>query len=155
MSSMGGFNLREDFHDDPEALFRRARVSLTPPRRNPPPIHPNSPPTELVRSEIPTEPVFLEPPPPESIHPSSIASTSSGASVKAIHDYTFPTVSNVAVSPNILSGKEEFVLKPALLTMVQVSPFHGKPFEDTNAHLQNFLEICNTISIRGVSQDAI
>jgi len=34
-------------------------------------------------------------------------------------------------------------------------PFHGKPSEDANAALQNFLEICNTISIRGVSQDAI
>jgi hypothetical protein len=38
---------------------------------------------------------------------------------------------------------------------VQASPFHGKPFEDANAHLQNFLEICNTISIRGVPQNAI
>ena len=97
----------------------------------------------------------MEPPPTKPIHPSNIASTSSGASVKAIHDYSFPTISNVAIGPNVLSRKEEFVLKPALLTMVQVSPFHGKPFEDTNAHLQNFLEICNNISIRGVSQDAI
>ena len=52
------------------------------------------------------------------------------------------------MGPNILSGKEEFVLKPALITMVQASPFHGKPSEDANANLQNFLEICNTISIK-------
>jgi hypothetical protein len=152
---MGGFNLPEDFLDNPEALLRRARASLTPSRRNPPPIHQNPPPTNPVRSEIPTEPVFSEPPPIEPIHPSSIASTSFGASVKVIHDYSFPTISNVAVSPNILSGKEESVLRPALITIVQASPFHGKPFEDANAHLQNFLEICNTISIRGVPQNAI
>ena len=104
---------------------------------------------------IPTELVFPEPPPHESIHPSSIASTSNGASVKEIHDYSFPTLSNVAVCLNILSGKEEFVLKPALITMVQANPFYGKPSENANAHLQNFLEICNTISIKGVPQDVI
>ena len=84
---------------------------------------------------IPTELVFSEPPPHESIHPSSIASTSNGASVKEIHDYSFPTLSNVAVCLNILSGKEEFVLKTTLITMVKAIPFHGKPSEDTNAHL--------------------
>ena len=110
---MGGFNLPDDFHDDPEALLQRARASLTPPQRNLPPIRPNPPQTDPVHLEIPTEPIFSEPPPTYPIHPSSIASTSSGASVKTIHDYSFPTVSNVAIGPNILSGKEEFVLKPA------------------------------------------
>ena len=131
------------------------RARLTPPQRNLPLIHPNPLQTDLVHSAIPTDPVFSEPPPTEPIHPSGIASTSSGATVKAIRDYSFPTISNVAIGPNILSGKEEFVLKPTLITMVQASPFHGKPSEDANAHLQNFLEICNTISIRGVPQDAI
>jgi len=61
----------------------------------------------------------------------------------------------VATGPSILRGKEDFELKAALITMVQASPFYGKPSKDANAHLQNFLEICNTISIRGVPQDAI
>ena len=152
---MGGFNLPEGFQDDPEAILRRERTSLTPPWRNLPPIHPNPSQTDPVRSEIPTKLVLFEPPPIEPIHPSSIASTSSGATVKAIRDYSFPTISNVAVGPNILSRKEEFMLKPALITMVQASPFHGKPSKDANAHLQNFLEICYTISIRRVSQDTI
>ena len=132
---MGGFNLPEGFQDDPEAILRRARASLTPPRRNLPPVRPNPSKTDPVHLEILTKLVFSKPPPTELIHPSSIASTSSGATVKAIRDYSFPTISNVAIGPNILSKKEEFVLKPALITMVQASPFHGKPSEDANAHL--------------------
>ena len=52
-SSMGGFNLPDDFHDDPEALLQRARASLIPPRRNLPLIHPNPRPTDPVHSENP------------------------------------------------------------------------------------------------------
>jgi hypothetical protein len=94
---MGGFNLSEDFQIDPEALFRRARASLIPPRRNPPPIRLNPPPTESVYLEISTEPIFSELPPTEPICPSSIASTSFGASVKEIRDYSLPPLSNVAI----------------------------------------------------------
>ena len=82
------------------------RARLTPPQRNLPLIHPNPPQTNPVHSEIPTEPVLSKPPPIEPIHPSSIASTSFGATVKAIRDYSFPTVSNVVVGPNILSKKK-------------------------------------------------
>ena len=39
--------------------------------------------------------------------------------------------------------------------MVQVSPFCDKPNEDAIAHLQNFLELCETIVIRGVAADVI
>jgi hypothetical protein len=39
--------------------------------------------------------------------------------------------------------------------MVQKSPFCGKASEDANAHLQHFLEICSTFSIKGVTQDAV
>jgi hypothetical protein len=39
--------------------------------------------------------------------------------------------------------------------MVQVSPFCGLPSEDTNAHLQQFLELCDTIVIKDVAPEAI
>jgi hypothetical protein len=39
--------------------------------------------------------------------------------------------------------------------MVQQSLFCGKDSEDANAHLQHFLEICSTFTIRGVTQDVI
>src|SRR6185437_12981794 len=39
--------------------------------------------------------------------------------------------------------------------MVQASPLCGKPNEDANAHLQNFLELCKTVTIRGVTANII
>jgi hypothetical protein len=39
--------------------------------------------------------------------------------------------------------------------MVQASPFCSKPNEDANAHLQNFLELCKTVVIRGITADII
>src|SRR6185369_15968021 len=42
-----------------------------------------------------------------------------------------------------------------LITMVQASLFCGKANEDASAHLQQFLELCSTFVIKGVSQDAI
>ena len=39
--------------------------------------------------------------------------------------------------------------------MVQASSFCGKAHEDANAHLQHFLEICSTFTIKGVNQEAI
>jgi hypothetical protein len=45
-----------------------------------------------------------------------------------------------------LVGGAKFKLKPALNMMVQASPFHGKAHEDANAHLQHFLDICETFT---------
>jgi hypothetical protein len=39
--------------------------------------------------------------------------------------------------------------------VVQASPFSGKADEDASAHLQQFLELCSTFVIKGVTQVAI
>jgi len=39
--------------------------------------------------------------------------------------------------------------------MVQVVKFSGKANEDASAHLQDFMEIGNTIAIESVNQDII
>jgi hypothetical protein len=52
-------------------------------------------------------------------------------------------------------GDGSFKLKPALINMGQQSPFCGKASKDATAHLQHFLEICSTFTIRGVTQDAV
>jgi hypothetical protein len=51
--------------------------------------------------------------------------------------------------------EEGFELKPALINMVQANQFCGKAHEDASAHLQHFLEICSTFTIKGVKRDAI
>jgi len=74
---------------------------------------------------------------------------------KILRDFSVPSVANVATGPNINVGDVNFELMSSLINMVQASPFCGKPNEDANAHLQNFLELCKTVVIRGVAANAI
>ena len=74
---------------------------------------------------------------------------------KTLHEYSVPSTANVATGPNVNVGDVNFKLKSSLINMVQASPFCGKPNEDANAHLQNFLELCDTVVIRGVAADVI
>ena len=49
-----------------------------------------------------------------------------------------------------------FEIKLALLQIIQSSvQFYGLANEDPNAHIANFLEICDTFKYNGVSDDAI
>ena len=74
---------------------------------------------------------------------------------KTLRDFSVSSAANVAIGPNTDVGDVNFELKSSLINMVQASPFCGKPNEDANAHLQNFLEHCNTIVIRGVAADVV
>ena len=74
---------------------------------------------------------------------------------KTLRDFSVPSAANVATGPNVDVGDMNFELKSSLINMVQASPFCGKPNEDANAHLQNFLVLCKTVTIRGVTADAI
>ena len=53
------------------------------------------------------------------------------------------------------AGNDGFEMKTGLVNMVQASPFCGKASEDANAHLQNFLEVSNTINPKGTTMDVI
>jgi hypothetical protein len=72
-----------------------------------------------------------------------------------INDFSAPSNANVRTGPKMNIGDGSFKLKPALINMVQESPFCGKASKDANAHLQHFLEIYSTFTIRGVTQDAV
>ena len=74
---------------------------------------------------------------------------------RTIHRFSAPSAANVATSPDVINADTHFELKPALITIVQASPFCGKAQEDANAHLQHFLEMCSTFTIKGVTQEAI
>ena len=123
---MSGFSLSANFVENPEKLVRRVR-----PRVVPPPI-----------SQSTSKPAFQAP------------STELMAE-KTLRDFSVPSAANVATGPNVDIGDVNFELKSSLINMVQASPFCGKPNEDANAHLQNFLELCKTANIRSVTTDAI
>src|SRR6185503_6690973 len=125
---MSGFSLPTNFVENPEKLMRRVR-----PRVIPPPI-----------SQSTSEPA--------SQAPSTITEL---MAEKTLHDFFVPLAANVATGPNVDVGDVNFELKSSLINMVQASPFCGMPNEDTNAHLQNFLELCKTVTIRGVTANAI
>jgi hypothetical protein len=74
---------------------------------------------------------------------------------KCLCEYFAPTLDNIRTSPIVAVGDAAFELKPAVINMVQGSQFCGKSHEDANKHLQNFLEICSTFTIKDVPSDAI
>ena len=79
------------------------------------------------------------------------------ANPRALRDYAMPTVNGASSSitrPPVQANN--FEIKPALIQMIQTAvQFGGLPNDDPNAHIENFLEICDTLKHNGVSDDAI
>ena len=124
---MTGFSLLENYTDNLEKLVRRTRHHIVPPL-----------------AILPAQEPIQEAP----LVPEAMAE-------KTLQGFSVTSTNNVATGPNINVGDVNFELKSSLINMVQASPFCGKPNEDANAHLQNFLELCDTIVIRGVAADVI
>ena len=124
---MTSFNLPQNFHSDPESLSRRTRARLVSPRRSLSAV-------DLVIAS---------------------SSTPRAMTQKTLRDYSAPSANQVPTGPEVNTGGENFEIKTGLITIVQASPFCGKANEDANAHLQQFLELCSTLVIKGVFQDAI
>jgi len=70
---------------------------------------------------------------------------------KMLHKYSIPTIANVPVGPTVNMGDMNFELKTSLIMMVQANPLCGLPSEDANAHLQHFLELCDTVIMKDVA----
>jgi hypothetical protein len=123
---MTGFNLLANYHLDSESLIRKSRSRLSSPGSSGSHIR------EIVDK-------FLGSPP--SHEPALMAAR------RCINDFSAPSSANIrtGLETNIRDGS--FELKPALINMVQESPFYGKASEDANAQLQHFLEICSTSTI--------
>ena len=86
---------------------------------------------------------------------SSAAPTAPIALAKTLRDYSTPTVANMPTGPAVNMGNGSFEICTGLISMVQASQFYGLPSEDANAHLQNFLELCDTVIIKDVMQNNI
>jgi hypothetical protein len=71
---------------------------------------------------------------------------------RTIHDFFAPSAANVATSPDVMDADTHVEVKPTLIMTVLASPFCGKAHEDANAHLQHFLEIYSTFTIKGVTK---
>jgi hypothetical protein len=74
---------------------------------------------------------------------------------KTLREFSAPSTANIRTRPILKTNNLKFELKPSLINMVQATPFSGKAHEDASAHLQNFLEISSTITIKDVAQDII
>jgi hypothetical protein len=74
---------------------------------------------------------------------------------KSLREFSALTIANIRTRPEVNVGDNGFELKTALITMVQANQFCEKAHEDASAHLQYFLEICSTFTIKGVPRDAI
>jgi hypothetical protein len=124
---MTGFSLPINFVKNPEKLMRRVRPRIVPP--------------QIILSA--TELVVQAPSTPEPM------------AKKTLCDFSIPSATNMATRPNVDVGHMNFEFKSSLIDMVHASPFCGKPNEDANTHLQNVLELCETVVIRGIVADII
>lgn len=75
---------------------------------------------------------------------------------RAIRDYVRPVVNeNYSGIARPAIAANNFELKPGLIHMVQQNQFGGAAIEYPNAHLGSFLEICDTVKMNGVTDEAI
>jgi len=123
---MSGFNLPANFHSDLETLLRKRRVRTVCSSAMQPASESTIP--------APTAPIAM---------------------ARTLRVYSTPTVANVSTGPTISMGNGSFEIHTGLISMVQASQFCGLPSEDANAHLQNFLELCDTVVIKDITQNSI
>jgi hypothetical protein len=122
---MSGFARSTNYVEDPEAIIRKAREKLRKKKS----------PTTLSKEDQPR---------------SSLTPVFEAMANKTLREFSAPTTANIRTGPAVHVGEEGFELKPALINMVQANQFCGKAHEDASAHLQHFLEICSTFTIKGV-----
>ena len=87
-----------------------------------------------------------------SIHPDA---TNMDTMLPPTKDYGRPSTVTPPVIRRLTIQANNFELKSITLQLLQGIQFHGLAHEDPNAHILNFLEVCDTVKYNGVSNDAI
>jgi len=73
-----------------------------------------------------------------------------------LDDYSSSTVPQFFTSiarPEVQAHNVTYLY--SLIQLIQGNLFHGLPNEDPYAHLASYIEICNTVKIAGVPEDAV
>jgi hypothetical protein len=136
---MSRFGHPDNFIDNPKLLFRRASAKLKRVQAE----------TSSSQLEAPLFDSEGKPSIVRNLKPKFYAMTN-----KSLCEFSALTTANIRTRP-VAEMEQNFELKPALINMVQASQFCGKAHEDASAHLQHFLEICSTFTIKDVPKDAI
>ena len=135
---MSRFDLPDNFVENPEALIRRTKAKL-----------------KKVTSSSST--FQLEASSSRGDHQNiarDLTPEFEAMANKSIREFSAPTTDNIRTRPAVDIDRS-FELKPALINMVQAHQFCGKAHEDASAHLQHFLEICSTFTIKDIPREAI
>ena len=109
---MTGYDLSNNYIENPEALLRKKRSRANSSSATPPT-------DELVTTAPSATPIIA----------------------KTLRDYSIPVVANAPVGPAVNTGNENFELRTGFIMIVQANQFSGLPSEDANAHLQYFLGV--------------
>ena len=75
--------------------------------------------------------------------------------LRPIRDYAHPSSTTQPVIRRPAIQANNFKLKSITLQLLQGVQFIRLPHEDPNAHIKNFLEVCDEVKYNGVSDDAI
>lgn len=124
---MTGFDLPENFNENPKAFFRSVKPHVVPPHKK----------LSMQKLAIQAPPSFRN------------------MAEKTLREFAALSADNVLVGQAVNIEDTDFELKSSLINMAQASPFCGKPNEDASTHFQQFLEIRSTYTIKGVSLDAV
>jgi hypothetical protein len=136
---MSRFGHLDNFIDNLELLFRRVRAKLKRVQ-----TETSSPQLEAPLSDSEGKPSIVQ----------NLTPEFDAMANKSLCEFSALIIANIRTGP-VAEIEQNFEVKPALIDMVQASQFCGKAHEDASAHLQHFLEINNTFTIKDVPRDAI
>jgi hypothetical protein len=134
-------NKPDNFVDDPEKLYRLSRREAHQAKK-----------LDFVDSKSEDEGSLesLKNSPPQSPRENRLPPMGDQPQERKIKELCTPYIVDLPIL-NLTEIRRLFEIKTSTIYMVQQSPFTGK--EDLNLHLQEFIQLCQTFNMDGVTQD--